>query len=193
MATDDEQIGKNLVSLRGEMSQKDLADAMRKLGFRWSQATVWSIEKGERPLRLSEAESVADILGESVNMLLASGEKFTLTMLFRKVREPLDEIEALAAEAFQEQKMLALLTGVALDDETRELALRDSPIRSAWTGMVGVIEKHDAWRRTSDRVEGPEALASDSPEYDAFIEFWRDEITRYAPNRDDDGERQAES
>ncbi|TCJ23541.1 XRE family transcriptional regulator [Microbacterium sp. PI-1] len=192
--TSDEQIGKNLVELRGDLSQKDLADAMRKRGFRWSQATVWGVEKGERPLRLTEAEAVAEVLGESVNMLVASGEGFDLTMLFRAVRDPLDEIEALTAEAFREQKNMAMLAAHLLDDEMRRLSLRDSPLRSAWSGMVEAIEKHDAWRRTSDQVDEPEESdeLDNSAEYDAFIDFWRAEIARYTPARERDGERQTE-
>lgn len=44
------------------MSQKDLAERMRDTyGWRWSQATVWSVEKGERPLRFLEATDIVDI------------------------------------------------------------------------------------------------------------------------------------
>lgn len=62
MSVSDEQIGRNLTRARGEMSQKELADRMREYGWKWSQATVWSVEKGERPLRLAEAEDLASIL-----------------------------------------------------------------------------------------------------------------------------------
>jgi hypothetical protein len=58
----DKQIGQNLIRLRGGRSQQDVADEMRELGWRWSQATVWSVEKGERPLRLSEAGDLASVL-----------------------------------------------------------------------------------------------------------------------------------
>jgi len=61
----DSKIGHNLLILRGEMSQEELADKMRTLGYKWSKATVWSIEKGERPLRLTEAEDVMKILDPS--------------------------------------------------------------------------------------------------------------------------------
>jgi hypothetical protein len=60
------------------MSQKELAESMRSLGFRWSQATVWSIEKGERPLRLIEADAVAFITNSSVSELLRPGVSGTL-------------------------------------------------------------------------------------------------------------------
>lgn len=68
--TTDEQIGRNLAALRGDMSQKDLAAVMRGRGWKWSQATVWSIEKGERPIRLAEAEEVATILNIQERELL---------------------------------------------------------------------------------------------------------------------------
>ncbi|GEB94399.1 helix-turn-helix domain-containing protein [Microbacterium lacticum] len=70
----DEQIGRNLAAWRGDRSQKDLASAMRELGFKWSQATVWSIEKGERPLRLSEAEALAQVMGRSNLHLLSKSD-----------------------------------------------------------------------------------------------------------------------
>lgn len=64
----DALIGQNLTRLRGDLSQADLAKKMKQLGYRWSQATVWSIEKGERPLRLTEARDVAEVLGEGVSV-----------------------------------------------------------------------------------------------------------------------------
>jgi len=59
----DQEIGARLREAREAvgLSQKDLAKSMRA-DARWSQATVWSIESGERPLRLSEARLVASIL-----------------------------------------------------------------------------------------------------------------------------------
>ena len=74
MASTDEQIGRNLVRLRGDISQKDLADKMRDFGWKWSQATVWSIEKGERPLRLTEAIDLAGILAVSMDALIGDDD-----------------------------------------------------------------------------------------------------------------------
>lgn len=62
MEIDDAQIGRNVARARGAMSQKDLALLMRQRGHKWSQATVWNVERGERPLRLSEANALAEIL-----------------------------------------------------------------------------------------------------------------------------------
>jgi hypothetical protein len=59
----DQLIGENLQRSRGDRTQQWVADEMRALGHQWSQATVWSVEKGKRPLRLTEAQDLAQILG----------------------------------------------------------------------------------------------------------------------------------
>jgi hypothetical protein len=55
-------MGETVARLRGERTQQAVADAMRRRDFRWSQATVWAVESGERPLRASEAEALARVL-----------------------------------------------------------------------------------------------------------------------------------
>jgi hypothetical protein len=45
------------------MSQAALASEMRAEGWKWSQPTVAAVEKGERGLKLAEAESLVGILG----------------------------------------------------------------------------------------------------------------------------------
>lgn len=60
----DKRVGQNLARLRGDMPQKELADRMRERGFKWSQATVWSTEKGERSLKYSEVDALLTVLGE---------------------------------------------------------------------------------------------------------------------------------
>lgn len=67
MSDINEVIGKNIAIFRGDMSQAELADLMKKKGkdkgVRWSQTTVWEVEKGKRALKFSEALVLADILG----------------------------------------------------------------------------------------------------------------------------------
>ena len=57
--------GRNLAILRGDMTQATLAAKMRDLGWKWSQATVWAVEKGDRPFRLAEAQDVLGLLGRT--------------------------------------------------------------------------------------------------------------------------------
>lgn len=76
MDFDDVEIGARLQSLRDSVvSQATLAAAMKDHGHeKWSQATVWAVEAGKRPLRLSEAASIAAILGADVSDFLQSSE-----------------------------------------------------------------------------------------------------------------------
>jgi transcriptional regulator with XRE-family HTH domain len=108
----DEQIGKNLARLRGDMSQKELAAAMRERGFRWSQATVWSVEKGERPLRLSEAEEIAAILGTFSSYLAEDDDLAGVSEVLRVVA---DAHHALS-EAIKAYDMARFMLAVRADD-----------------------------------------------------------------------------
>lgn len=60
----DAVIGKNLLKLRSDsgMTQEQLADAMRSRGYKWTKTTVWSIEGGDRALKLYEAKDVLQCL-----------------------------------------------------------------------------------------------------------------------------------
>lgn len=60
----EEQIGADVATARERagLSQKELAAAMTDRGFKWAQATVSQIEKGERLLRLSEADHLAELI-----------------------------------------------------------------------------------------------------------------------------------
>lgn len=68
--TRNEAIGRTVAAWRGDMSQKELADKMREKGHKWVQSTVWSVESGTRPLRLTEAEDLAEIFGEGTEGLV---------------------------------------------------------------------------------------------------------------------------
>lgn len=61
---DDTVIGSRLASSRERagLSQDELGKLMRERGFKWSQATVWSAEKGTRALRLSEALHLNELI-----------------------------------------------------------------------------------------------------------------------------------
>lgn len=86
MTAKDEQIGRNLVHLRGERPQTEIAEAMRERGYKWSQATVWAVEKGERPLRLTEADDLSQILGGGIGadmFLMASSATELRAALFQ--------------------------------------------------------------------------------------------------------------
>lgn len=86
----DTQIGANLVrlrDLRGGMSQAALAEQMRARGWKWSQATVWSVEKGERPLRLAEAMDLSEILDADISRLTLPPLEDEAQQLLERVHE----------------------------------------------------------------------------------------------------------
>jgi hypothetical protein len=71
MAADERnrQIGENVHELRGSVPQETVAAGMRERGHaKWSQSTVWSVETGSRPLRLTEAEDLAKVLGRGTTV-----------------------------------------------------------------------------------------------------------------------------
>lgn len=61
----DEQNGADVTAARGRvgLSQKELAARMSELGFAWTQATVSQVEKGERPLRVTEGDHLTKLIG----------------------------------------------------------------------------------------------------------------------------------
>ena len=61
----DRNIAANLRAYREarSISQEELAQRMADRGFGFSQATVWKIESGQRPVRASELMALADSLG----------------------------------------------------------------------------------------------------------------------------------
>lgn len=97
------QIGTNLLNYRGDMSQTELAGIMRGLGFKWSQATVWAIEKGERSLRLEEAEAVARCLGIAVQDLLREDDDLEVWARRQSVIAAKDRMTASARSIVEDQ------------------------------------------------------------------------------------------
>lgn len=78
MADRERLIGATVSFLRDAIPQQAVANAMRERGHRWSQSTVWAIEKGERRLLLSEAADLAEILDVSVEALLKRPDEIGL-------------------------------------------------------------------------------------------------------------------
>lgn len=93
-----------MASLRGARSQKVLAEQMRDRGWSWAQATVSSVEKGERPLRLTEAEDLADLLGVPINAFLQDwrerleAAQQRLVRLTHQAQEAARELDAVTVE-----------------------------------------------------------------------------------------------
>ncbi|WP_143516368.1 helix-turn-helix domain-containing protein [Pseudoscardovia radai] len=76
MNSKDKELGLQLLRAREarQMSRDALADAMRRRGNDWTRSTVWSIERGERSIKLREAEDLHNILDMTFGSAV-SGEK----------------------------------------------------------------------------------------------------------------------
>lgn len=141
----DEQIGRNLARSRGSLSQQDLATRMRERGWKWSQATVWSIEKGERPLRLGEAHDVADELRVTLSELLLADGAAQIMAHQRAVQRASDEVSAALERLREAQIQLAM----AADMHTEHMSDRWKDIVRDWLSRTGATFDEEA--RLEDR------------------------------------------
>lgn len=172
MATDVE-IGRNVTRIRAGMSQKDLADAMRELGFRWSQATVWAVEKGERPLRLAEAEGLGRVLKIHHTVLLSTTEEINLIYRFRELNDLFDEIEKLAFASFESQRFLAMAVDwhpASWDDDDDSLdVIARTAVDAAVEGLVRAEAHYRGLREVTSFPEPPDAVQSPGKYSDTFL------------------------
>lgn len=101
----DELVGANIRAYRTAigMSQLELAEALgRATGERIHQQTILKIEKGTRPLKYSEAISLAKVLNVPDSMLMAGREKgdinAVLLQMHREFRRQHDALADFAAQ-----------------------------------------------------------------------------------------------
>ncbi|WIE76394.1 hypothetical protein [Curtobacterium sp. MCSS17_007] len=112
---DDAQVGRNITRFRGTRSQKDLADAMRSAGHKWSQATVWAVEKGDRPLRLLEAKDVMRILGMHTWDLMQPDEGAIVKIAIHELNVATGELRDAAEAYIRAQDRLASYADIYFD------------------------------------------------------------------------------
>lgn len=148
----DRTIGENVVTLRGEMSQKALADAMRERGHKWSQATVWAVEKGDRPLKLTEANDLAGVLGTDVYHPLTQPPR--ALSLYRALvgrYERLNAAEHALVEAVRvyeeaRHRLNKFVTDGAARGMEEEVDAFREPVERTVLDVVGpVVEEHRVW------------------------------------------------
>jgi transcriptional regulator with XRE-family HTH domain len=162
MSVSDAEIGANLLIRRGEMSQKDLAAAMKVRGWKWSQATVWSIEKGERPLRLAEAEDVAAILRTNVAGLARAPLVAKVDQAAKQLGQAGHDVRQALLAYRQAQTRLALSADLAVSegvDLPLDGSFVEQRLRVSFADLVAESEvelqadelRNDQWLMTSKR------------------------------------------
>lgn len=74
------------------LSQESLAKQMTDRGYKWGQATVYKIEKGERRMQLGEALAVAAILEVPVDKMAAGTGDIVMLSKIRTARAELADL-----------------------------------------------------------------------------------------------------
>lgn len=81
---------------------------MRARGHKWTQATVWNIERGERPLRLNEATALVEVLElQSVQSISAPEGEFEYLITLSLYQQAAMELAAAADKALRLQRQFA--------------------------------------------------------------------------------------
>jgi transcriptional regulator with XRE-family HTH domain len=119
----DQNIAANLRTYReaASVSQEELAQRMTDRGFGFSQATIWKIESGQRPVRASELVALADSLDVLSALSLtyepdAARHHAQMRQASRNAREAYERLKTAAAAYIEAQFELAVAAREAHDD-----------------------------------------------------------------------------
>lgn len=100
---------------------------MKERGLKWSQATVWNVERGERPLRLAEARVLVDVLKPergvfAVSDFLFSDAAASLHQDISLYQKSVEAFEvALDAALDAEEKMLFNAASIKMDTDAGDV------------------------------------------------------------------------
>lgn len=148
----DKYTGRQVQKYREElgMMQAELAAALRDQGVNWSQATLSKVERGERPVRLSEAPTVAKALGRSLSDLLPGGValatvKSRVEWAYRKAEDDVRWAKAHLTWALNSLKTFRLLERLAAGD----------------TGTFAVNVGKNAFLNGANSVEMPISMSTE--------------------------------
>jgi hypothetical protein len=141
MAALDDRIGDNVARLRGDLSQRAVAQEMKRRGWKWSHVTLVTIESGERPLRLSEAVDLANVLHTDVRLLFEPTGNVALHEAMTKL-----DAERRSLESAVHRFALGVVNAVsALGDvelaEDQEQSLREAAVATALDVVHKVLDE----------------------------------------------------
>jgi len=134
----DQNIAANLRIYReaGNISQEDLAQRMTDRGFGFSQATIWKIERGQRPVRASELVALADSL-QILSVISLTYEPGTarhhaqLRQAHRRAHDAYATLKAAAAAYIEAQLELLVEARAAHDD-----GVTVTELDTSWLGVL---------------------------------------------------------
>lgn len=129
---------------------------MKDLGWKWSQATVWSIEKGERPLRVAEAQDLIEILNiPSIDSLTGRSWERSLSELQRRVESTRES----AFHAIQAYNNARLNLAFALDDDLVDKGVSGTAhedfVPIVGMGPIELAEAYERWAVNHAQGDAP--------------------------------------
>jgi transcriptional regulator with XRE-family HTH domain len=134
----DQNIAANLRTYReaDNVSQDELAQRMADRGFGFSQATIWKIERGQRPVRASELVALAHSLGVKSSTSLtykpdAARHQVQLEQANRNAHRAYQELKEAAAEYLDAQVELVVAARQAHD-----AGLAVTELHTSWLDVV---------------------------------------------------------
>lgn len=137
----DQNIAANVREYRESrgLSQDELAQRMTDRGFGFSQATIWKIESGQRPVKLSEAAALANALeipgfSAALGFLLdepeTSRHRARLQFFHRKAHDAYEDLKAAAGAYLKAQVELVFTVRDAHD--------AGAPVSELWTSWLDI-------------------------------------------------------
>lgn len=118
----DHNVATNVRALRERngVSQEELAQRMSERGFGFSQATIWKIESGQRPVKISEAVALSEALDLPSWRSLTEEPEVSrhyseLTQANRVTKQAYDALKAAAALYLRAQIDLSFAVRMAQD------------------------------------------------------------------------------
>jgi transcriptional regulator with XRE-family HTH domain len=119
----DQHVAVNLRALRerGGLSQDEVARRVSERGFGFTQATIWKIESGQRPVRVSEAVALSEALElprwhDLTEEPETSRHHAELTQANRRALQAHSALKAAAAAFLEAQLHVSLAVRHARDD-----------------------------------------------------------------------------
>ncbi len=174
MQTRDEMVGAAVREARGDRTQVEVAEAMVERGHtKWSQSTVWAVEKGTRPLRLVEADSLVTIL--DVKFYALMGKPGDLT-IWRKA----DDVSRAQMRLVGDMVRVMRMQNILHDHMTAEGKTLEDAFLSKMDYRMAKMDP----RETIAAFLGDDENAR--PHY-ATNPYWQDEYERWQENFGEEG------
>jgi transcriptional regulator with XRE-family HTH domain len=166
---------------RSGLSQEELAQRMSERGFGFSQSTIWKIESGQRPVKISEAVALSEALDLPRWLDLTAEPEVT------RHHADLTLANRLAHQAYAALKVAAavyLRAQVDLSFVVREAQAAGVPVHEGHTSWLGVPAEKVIIEARVESADEDEIKMRQTEEVNAIMAALREH--GYTPPRPED-------